>query len=299
MAWLLLIIFFPYVGVPMYLIFGGRKMRRKASRKSAIGLEQVPESAVTDELNPVEHLLRTYGIPAAGSGNKIELCPTGQSTYQNIVALIESACESIYISTYIYSTDDIGRDILHRLAAKASQGVRVRVLVDDFGSLYTKRTFFAELTEAGGQVSYFMPVFHIPFRGRTNLRNHRKILLVDGRKVLAGGTNIAKEYIGPSPQPGRWQDFSFVLQGPAVGYFLRIFASDWEFASGEKLPVERRDTSVDFGDGQGDIVQVVPSGPDVPSDALYDSLLYAIYTSQKRLWIVTQYFVPDESSFSV
>jgi cardiolipin synthase len=293
-AWLLVIIFLPYVGVPLYFMLGGRKMRRRASQKGIIGLEQAPESASTAELNPADHLLRTYGIPAAGPGNKIKLCTTPESIYHNIVELIEEACESIYIATYVYANDDIGMDILHRLAAKASKGIRVRLLVDGVGSLHTHHRFFRPLTEVGGRISYFMPVLHRPFRGRTNLRNHRKILLVDGRKVLAGGTNIAKEYIGPSPQQGRWQDLSFVLQGPAVRYYASVFASDWEFASGERLTDDRCDTSVDLDGKESNIVQIVPSGPDVPNDALYGSLLSAIYTSQKRLWVVTPYFVPDE-----
>jgi cardiolipin synthase len=293
-AWLLVIIFLPYIGVPLYFMLGGRKMRRRASRKSTIGLEQVVEPVGTAEINPIDHLLQTYDIPAAGAGNKIKLCTTGENIYKNLVDLIESASGSIYISTYVYAKDDIGRDILHRLAVKASRGICVRLLVDGVGSLHTHHRFFRPLIKAGGRISYFMPVLHRPFRGRTNLRNHRKILLVDGEKVLAGGTNIAKEYIGPLPLPGRWRDLAFVLQGPAVRYYASVFASDWEFASGERLAVDFYDTSANLDGKEGNIVQIVPSGPDVPNDALYDSLLSGIYTSQKRLWIVTPYFIPDE-----
>jgi cardiolipin synthase len=101
--------------------------------------------------------------------------------------------------------------------------------------------------------------------------------------------------MGPSPLSDRWHDISFVLQGPAVGYYASVFASDWEFASGERLTEDFNDISGNLGSEDGSIVQIVPSGPDVPNDALYDSLLSGIYTSQKRLWIVTPYFVPDES----
>jgi len=294
-AWLLIIIFLPYVGVPLYFMLGGRKMRRRASQKSVIGLAQIVDPPGTSEASPTDRLLQTYDIPAAGAGNKVKLCTTGEDIYKSFVDLIESASKSIYIATYVYAKDDIGRDILHRLAGKASHGIHVKLLLDGVGSLHTHRRFFRPLIKAGGRISYFMPVLHRPFRGRTNLRNHRKILLVDGRKVLAGGTNIAKEYMGPSPLPGRWHDLSFVLQGPAVGYYASVFASDWEFASGERLTEDFNDISGNSGGEDGNIVQIVPSGPDVPNDALYDSLLSGIYTSQKRLWIVTPYFVPDES----
>ena len=294
-AWLLVIIFLPYVGVPLYFMLGGRKTRRRALQKGVIGLAQIVEPLKTAEPSLTDSLLQTYGIPAAGAGNKVKLCTTGEDIYKSFVDLIESASESIHISTYVYAKDDIGRDILHRLVAKASQGIRVRLLIDGVGSLNTHHRFFRPLIKAGGRISYFMPVLHRPFRGRTNLRNHRKTLLVDGRKVLAGGTNIAKEYMGPSPLSDRWHDISFVLQGPAAGYYASVFASDWEFASGEKLTGDFDNLSGNSDGEHGDIVQIVPSGPDVPSDALYDSLLSGIYASQKRLWIVTPYFVPDES----
>lgn len=293
-AWLLVIIFLPYVGVPLYFMLGGRKMRRRASQKNVIGLEQAVEPVGKADTNPINRLLQTYDIPAAEAGNKIKLCTTGEDIYKSLVDLIESASKSIYISTYVYAKDDISRDILHRLAGKASQGIRVRLLMDGVGSLHTHHRFFRPLIKAGGRISYFMPVLHRPFRGRTNLRNHRKILLVDGKKVLAGGTNIAKEYIGPSPLPGRWHDLSFVLQGPAVKHYASVFASDWEFASGERLTEDSYDLSTNSDGKESNIVQIVPSGPDVPNDALYDSLLSGIYTSQKHLWIVTPYFIPDE-----
>ena len=295
MAWMLVIIFLPYIGVPLYFMLGGRKLLRRASAKSVIGLEPVVVEPVEQAENPIDHLLQTYNIPAAGAGNTIKLYTTGGDIYESFVELIESATKSIYISTYVYAKDDIGRDILRRLVSKASQGVEVKLLLDGVGSLHTHHQFFEDLVKAGGQISYFMPVIHRPFRGRANLRNHRKILLVDGQKVIAGGTNIAKEYMGPLPFSGQWRDFSFALEGPAVVYYASIFGWDWEFASGEKLVYERKNLTYNSDIEGSSFVQIVPSGPDVPSDALYDSLLSCIYASQKRLWIVTPYFVPDES----
>ncbi|HPS55020.1 MAG TPA: cardiolipin synthase [Sedimentisphaerales bacterium] len=293
MAWLLVIIFLPYIGVPLYFMLGGRKMRRRASQKNIIGLEQVVEPVEKSE-NPTDHLLQTYNIPAAAAGNDIKLCTTGEDIYKSFIELIESATKSIYISTYVYAKDDIGKDILPRLVSKASKGVEVKLLLDGVGSLHTHHRFFRSLIKAGGQISYFMPVLHRPFRGRANLRNHRKILLVDGQKVIAGGTNIATEYMGPTPSSKRWHDLSFVLEGPAVVYYAKIFAWDWEFASGKKLTDDSKVPSHNSNTKERSFIQVVPSGPDVPNDALYDSLLSGIYTSQERLWIVTPYFVPDE-----
>lgn len=294
MAWLLIIILLPYIGIPLYFMLGGRKMRRTASKKNTIGMEQVLEPVENSNANPIDLLLQTYNIPAAQAQNKITLCTTGEDIYKNFIELIDSADKSIYISTYVFGNDDVGRDILHHLVNKASQGVNVKVLMDGVGSLHTHRRFFKPLIKAGGNISYFMPVLHRPFRGRTNLRNHRKILIIDENRVLAGGANVAIEYMGPSELPDRWRDISFVLKGPAVKHYTSVFVYDWEFASGEKLTENTNANDYDSGITDGARIQIVPSGPDVPNDALYDSMLSGIFTSKKRLWIVTPYFVPDE-----
>ena len=140
-----------------------------------------------------------------------------------------------------------------------------------------------------------MPVLHRPFRGRTNLRNHRKAVIVDGSRIWAGGTNIATEYIGPTFEPRRWRDLSFVLEGPAAQHYQTIFRSDWQFATGKQLPVQINCTGTVSVPVGGATVQVVPSGPDISGDPLYSALLSAVFQAKKRLWIVTPYFVPDET----
>jgi cardiolipin synthase len=139
-----------------------------------------------------------------------------------------------------------------------------------------------------------MPLIHHPFRGRTNLRNHRKITVVDNRTVLAGGANIGIEYMSPQSYDGRWKDLAFTLEGPAVRHWLNVFARDWQFAAKEEIP--EPELKIPDCDHPGDgIVQVVPSGPDVAADALHDALLSIVYAAQKRLWVVTPYFVPDDA----
>jgi cardiolipin synthase len=112
-------------------------------------------------------------------------------------------------------------------------------------------------------------------------------------RVMAGGTNIAEEYIGPTPRSDRWQDLSFLLEGPNASVYQQIFESDWQFAAGEQEIPELTLPAIESGKGQ--IVQVVPAGPDVAEDPLYDAFITAFYTAQERLWIVTPYFVPDQA----
>ncbi len=293
-AWLLAIVLLPYVGVPLYLLLGGRKMLRVADTKGDIRLPDAAPAS-KEPFTPFDALLRAYGIPAATEKNQLILCRTGEDGYSSLVRLIDEAEETIYITTFILASDEVGEDIIGRLARKAEEGVAVKVLVDGVGAFWGRKRALRPLVKAGGQVNYFFPVLHLPTRGRTNLRNHRKMVIVDEKRVMAGGTNIAKEYIGPRFDPGRWHDLSFVLEGPAVGNYTEIFRSDWEFASGESIhPKEAVEQNLSKKDGDA-IVQVVPSGPDVPGDPLYDSILSIVFAAKKRLWIVTPYFVPDES----
>ncbi len=290
-AWLLIIILLPYVGVPFYLLFGGRKMVRIAASKRKIKLNE-RKMVPLRQANAVDRGLRTCGIPGAMTGNRLDLCRSGEDAYHGLVRMIDNAAESIYITTFIFAEDEVGADILQRLCRKAAQGVKVRLLIDGVGSLKTSTAFLEPLLEAGGRYSFFMPVIHHPLRGRTNLRNHRKMVIVDDCRVWAGGQNIACVYIGPHKQENRWQDLSFILQGPAVVPFIEIFISDWFFAADEFLkprPGRCREPE------SAGIVQVVPSGPDMHRDALYEAIISAIFAAEKRLWIVTPYFVPDHA----
>jgi len=301
-AWLLIIFFLPYVGVPLYLIFGGRKMQRHVNRKGRMDLtskEQIPDN----QANVIDRLLRTYNIPGAESGHRGRLCRTGHENFQAMEAVLQSARRSIYMSTFIYHPDEVGQRILDILVEKAKAGVDVRLLMDGVGSLHTRSRFFKPLTEVGGRIAFFLPVLHRPFRGRTNLRNHRKITVVDNRTVMAGGANIGIESMSTDGGPALWKDLAFVMEGPAVRHWLSVFATDWEFTAKETLTDEQlhipNDPDSVEHDGmeltEAGVVQVVPSGPDVASDALHDALLTMIYSARQRFWAVTPYFVPDDA----
>jgi len=290
LAWLLAIVLIPWVGVPLYLLIGGRKTRRTAARKARLDFPQYSD-VITQ--SPVDDLLLTYGFPPARSGHTVTLCRTGEEIYAGLVRLIAEAQKSVYLSTFIFRRDAVGKAILELLVKKASQGLDVRLLLDGFGSMHTGRRFLAPLVAAGGRYAHFIPVIHRPFHGRTNLRNHRKIVIADGTRVLAGGTNIGLEYIGPGPTANRWCDLSFTLDGPAVRVYNDIFLSDWAFASGQTTTPDPAIMNGKGGDGT--VVQVIPSGPDVPNDAFYDAIVTAIFAARKRLWIVTPYFVLDNA----
>lgn len=295
MAWLLIILLLPYVGVPLYLLLGGRKMKRRRDRKGHLALGMARLSLPSKEAHVIDRLLRSYDLPGAAGGHRVRLCPNGEVGYARLVEMIEGAQTSIHIATYVFHPDEVGKDILERLTRRAHEGIEVRLLVDGVGSHTLKRRKLKKLIAAGGKAHHFNPIFYHPLRNRLDLRNHRKIVVVDNRIAMAGGTNIADEYIGPTPKKGRWQDLSFLLEGPEVGVYAEIFRLDWQFVSGEELPTPESLPPAVGNNGDGAIVQVVPSGPDVHGDPLYDALVSALFEAERRIWVVTPYFVPDDT----
>ena len=298
-AWLLLIILLPYVGVPLFLVFGGRKLRRLAERKSRV-LPTLPAPPPSPSaLSPVAHTVMASGAGAPVAGNALRLLTTGEATYAALENAIREARHSIHITTFILGRDDTGRRIVKLLAARARAGVKVRLLLDSIGCMFLSRRFVAPITKAGGRVVWFMPVLPFTSRGGANLRNHRKIAIFDHTTAIVGGQNIAREYIGPSPYRRRWRDFSAQIEGPAAALLHEIFIADWCFASRESpeaLHAEIEPDNIVRPRGDSDL-QVVASGPDVPGDPLYEGILAMIQEAKESLWILTPYFLPDEVLF--
>ncbi|MGD8366637.1 MAG: phospholipase D-like domain-containing protein [Desulfobacterales bacterium] len=292
LTWLMAIVFIPYVGVPLYLVFGGRKMLRRADSKPALKTDG-GAPLIAPDAGGVRMLAAEGGVFPASTGNRIALLPEGEQAFRTILDLIGSARRSIHVATFILGKDETGRAIVEALARKASQGCEVRLLLDALGSVKVSRKFLAPLLSAGGQAADFMPMIHLPFRGRANLRNHRKMLICDDRAAVIGGMNLASEYMGPRDFPGRWRDLSLLVEGPVVEDIAGVFRSDWGFAS--KSPLEAPSNAVrDAATEPGGIAQLVASGPDVANDSLRNAILTEIFMAKRRIWAVTPYFVPDE-----
>jgi len=196
------------------------------------------------------------------------------------------------METYVFNMDDTGTRMRDLLAEKARDGVQVRVLIDSLGSHATHKNFMKPLEDAGGEVAWFIPLLHSPRKGSGDTRNHRKIAIFDRHHVIAGGSNIGQEYLGPTEVADRWVDINFHLQGPAVRSYFDIFRSDWQFASGNKPPDQPTPVITDAGET---MAHVIPSGVDVPGDVLYNAVVTAVYEARERIWVTTPYFVPDDT----
>jgi cardiolipin synthase len=279
-AWLLVLLLVPYLGIPLYLVFGGRKLARRARSKS-----QLPREATGDAANP-----------NLTSADEVVWLDDGQKAYEAFLREIRSARRSIRIVTFVIGDDPTGRSLLEAMTERAAAGVEVLLLLDDFLRYHAPAPLLRALEAAGGKVRRFMPLLHVPFRGRGNLRNHRKIALFDGERAIVGGMNLANEYIGPTPDPARWRDLSTLVSGDVVAPLDAIFRADWEFA--DKAPIGSQrvtaESGAGAGAGAGAGVRVVPSGPDAPQDAIYDAWMMAIFRAEKRFWVATPYFIPDE-----
>jgi len=300
MAWLLVIVLIPYVGVPLYLLLGGRKLRRLVARKSR--LSPVPSDATTVTTAAAagaiaQALVRASGCPPVG-GNAVRFLTSGKEAYAEFERQIREARHTIHLMTFILGRDDTGRRMVELLAQRAREGVKVRLLLDAVGCILSSRGFVNPVRQAGGEVQRFMPVLMLQWRGSANLRNHRKIAVFDQQRVILGGHNLAIEYMGPRALKKRWRDFGAVIEGPAVELLNEIFLADWCYASGQSVDTlhAERGTPVIKPHGACEL-QVVASGPDVEGDALYEGILSFIQEAKRRIWIITPYFIPDEVLF--
>ncbi len=296
-AWLLVIILLPYVGVPLYLMFGGRKLRQMAARKAPLTphLLHPAMSASPFASRPVAHTIMSSGAGAPVAGNRLKLLTTGEDTYAELERQIRAARQTIHINTFILGRDDTGRRLLQLLTQRAREGLKVRLLLDAVGSMFIFRGFHAPLRAAGGEVVIFMPVLPFTSRGSANLRNHRKIAVFDYSTAIIGGHNLAYEYMGATAFPKRFRDLGALIEGPAATLLNEVFIADWCFASRQApetvRPGPRIEPAAARGEGE---LQVVASGPDVPGDPLYEGIISMIQEAEQSIWIVTPYFIPDD-----
>lgn len=297
-AWLFIVVSFPLIGAPMYLLFGGRKSRRKSRIK-----REIADAARSLTSEPENNQAQMHDILAfedsktVTTGNHFELLPDGETAFHRICKEIQSAEHTIHIATYILSYDATGKKIVELLAQRASEGVTVRLLLDSIGSWNQTRIARYKIRRAGGHVAMFMPVLPLQTQISSNLRNHRKIAIFDNYRAITGGQNLDLRFLGAEPTPERFIDFSVITQGPAVAYLTRTFLADWAFAvkeSPEKYSNLLRYAPEEAGDST---IEVIASGPDVANDPLWEQLIRIIQEFKQSLTIITPYFIPDEVIF--
>lgn len=292
LAWVMGIAAFPYLGVPLFLIFGTRKLVRPATRRAPM-----PRGLWAEHAPPwATRLLAALGVPGAEPTHGIDFQADGEAALAALRALVREARHTLDVCTYVLGDDEVGASMAALLAERARAGVRVRLLVDAAGSLKTARAHDAVLRAAGIEQRLFMPPLGRRYR-RVNLRNHRKLTIADGRGVWSGGRNLANEYfIGRAGEPA-WIDLSFSAQGPLAVQAQALFDASWHAARGEAAPAPGVPASGPQAapTSAAALAQWVPSGPDYHEDTLHALLLSGAYHAEQRLLLATPYFVPDEA----
>lgn len=300
LAWVWAVLLFPGVGALAYFAFGAERMRRKRIRKAArVGLPRHDpppevEGALKELPDASARLVRWLSainqIPVS-TAEEVKLLVNAREFYPALERAIDGARHHVHLEFFIWNDDECGRGFLARLVAAAQRGVKVRLLLDQMGCLAVKKSFFDPLVAAGGQMAWFysLPLWkHSRFM---NLRNHRKLQIIDGTVAFVGGMNIGREYLGRDPDLGEWCDAQMRVRGNVVTFLQEVFATDWFFATDERF-----DGAQYFPEAQADgphVVQVVAGGPDIPREPIPKTLVALLGTAKKRVWITTGYFVPN------
>lgn len=305
LAWMLGIALLPLIGVPLYFLIGVRRIRRHIRAK--IATVGPVASSLSHRLRPEElpsaisalcgRVLIAAGTPPPTEGNRVTFLRGGDEAYDAVLSLIGSARDHLHAQFFILDVDPVGRRFIQALAARAREGIRVRLLLDAVGSWRALRRTVRPLRDAGGEVAAFLPAFPLHRRWSAHLRNHRKLLIADGRKAFTGGMNIGKKYMGPKTAKEQWRDVAAVIEGPALPDLQALFLDDWAFSTGETLPAGvffPPPVRFTAGEPPPCTLQVAASGPDRAARPIYEGVFAAFAAARQRLWIETPYFVPDD-----
>jgi cardiolipin synthase len=312
LAYLLLVISFPVIGVIFYLSVGLNYRKRKLYQKkieidehSFPELEQKLRLYADQLLEKNKHILgeyypvfrASYIRQLVSDNNDAKLLINGEQKFPDVLASLKAAKHHIHIEYYIYEDDEIGNQVAEILMQKASEGVTVRFIYDDFGSSGIRKGLVRKLELAGVEAYPFFRINLIQFANKINYRNHRKIIIIDGELGYVGGINVSEKYVNSSTSKLYWRDTHLKLRGAAALNLQFVFLTDWNFCSGQNIGFSNAYFPLDtlqnnFGDK---IVQIIPSGPDSDYPNTMYSLIQTILVAKRTLRITTPYFIPDKT----
>ena len=287
LSWVLLLVFMPYIALPLFLLFGTRKF----VRRERIAVAQPGAYARYAETAWPQRLAASMDLAPAAGYTSLNIHENGMAAKRALVDVIRGATRTLDVSTFILGRDPLGDEIVRELCSRATQGVRVRFLIDGLGRFLDGHASLRPLIAGGAEVAVFMPILHSPREGRTNLRNHRKLVIADARRLWCGGRNLAAEYFEGTGGSKPWRDLTFDLEGGAAAVASQSFARDWAFTTKNRAPAGTAPPAVE----DGRTAQLFPSGPDQTYDTVLALLVSACFRSNACIQAVTPYFVPDEA----
>lgn len=311
MSWIVVITLLPVVGFLLYIYFGRNWRKQKIfGRKGLEDNEQIEEmvrqqlyelnkSSIlqrpeVEEYRSIITLLLNNNKSLLTVKNRIKILNNGTETFDAIRASLLAAKSFIHMEYYIFEEDQLGREIADILIRKAREGVEVRFIYDDVGSWGLKKSFLKTLTDEGIEVRCFMRVRLPWLTSKVNYRNHRKILIVDGKVGYTGGINIAQRYVSGTKRLGPWRDTHVKLEGESVAMLQVVFLTDWYFVSGKMLSNRERylpKTNV----REEHTVQIAASGPDSDWASIMQMFFAAVAHAKDHIYICSPYFTPNQA----
>lgn len=311
-GWLLILYFIPVLGFVFYLLIGTDTHKQKlfrtkeiedrlsdAVQKQKVLFQSRTLTEIYPEMEDYSDLV-LYHLQVSGAvlsdDNEVRIFTDGREKFKALREDMEKAERFIHIQYYIIKNDELFAEIKEVLARKVKQGVEVRILFDSMGCRKMKKSDWKKINELGIETAPFFPALFGRLQLRINYRNHRKIVVIDGKTAYVGGFNIAREYIGLDEKFGYWRDTHMRLTGSSVQFLQGRFMLDWNYAnrSGAISFDEYLARPVLSAEGHCP-VQVISSGPDNQDQNIRDTYLRLIHKAKKSIYIQTPYFIPDES----
>jgi len=295
-GWVAFCLFLPFIGPLVYLVFGINRINERAQRKFHKEEDEELKSPLSVAKIAEYHTLSTIGHRLTGrdlqSCNSIDILENGEELYPDMLAAIDQATDRIFLSTYIFANDETGDKFVAALNNAKARGVDVRVIIDGMGEFYSLPRIGNKLQTCELKIQRFNPISLLPPSLNINMRNHRKILTVDGRVAFTGGQNIGDRHLLTKPRnPKRTADLHFRLTGKIVDDLELAFVNDWnqcQANSSLDLPTSANRTNSD-----ADVwSRLILDGPNQNIDKLNELLLGLFSAAKSKIWIMTPYFLP-------
>jgi len=298
-GWILSFFVLPFLGPFFFVLVGYSTIKRK-KRPKPQPQRRLPDSGfmlksalseIDPRFSPISTLAESLSAFPPSLGNELTFFEGQETIYQALTDAIQKDTRSIYLAYYIFRPDAMGLQFRDLLIQKAQEGVLVKVLVDHVGSFSLSRKFLAPLTESGVEFAFF-GALALKRPWAFQLRNHRKLAIIDSTSAFTGSQNICSDFTLWRLRKLDWVDNQFLIRGPAVSHMESVFIEDWEFSTGKPFPNPSLE-SLEKREGTSTI-QLLPTGPDGPSHAFEKILMALIHAAQKRITLLTPYFMPTE-----
>lgn len=304
-AWVLVLSFLPLVGIILYFFFGRRTRKNRniwqksldqLTKRSMIEFAEQKQLELSTDYQRLIQLFMNQNLALPFKNNTAEVYVSGYDFFPALFATISKAKHHIHIVSYIIDDDPLGRLLRDTLIDKARKGVEIRFLFDDVGSWKTKNKFFEQMREEGIEVHPFMPVRFPAFTGKVNYRNHRKIIVIDGKVGFIGGMNFAQRYIKGNKNV-KWRDTHIKINGPAVYGLQRAFLIDWFYADRTLITDRKYYPEIKITQPNNCLIQIVTSSPTSVWEELEQGYIKILLSAKQYVYMETPYFLPTEPIF--